>query len=275
MTVDTPDEIQDMRGEACTPAHPPRPTVTVVIPALNEARNLPIVARQMPVGVDEVVLVDGHSMDDTVTVARGLWPDATILTQSRRGKGNALACGFRAATCDIVVMIDADGSTDPAEITTFVDALIGGADVAKGTRFAAGGGSSDITVTRRLGSRMLAALANRAARTSFSDLCYGYMAFWRCHLPVLALPDVGADGPQWGDGFEIETVIAMRVVTSGLRVVEVPSFERDRVYGESNLNAVSDGLRVLRTIWQERGRRPRRRPAAALFPEVRASVAGS
>jgi len=255
MTVDAPDGIQDIPGNARPAFVPPRPTVTVVIPALNEAMNLPIVARQMPNAVDEIVFVDGNSVDDTVAVARRLWPHAKIITQTRRGKGNALACGFRAATCDIVVMIDADGSTDPAEITTFVDALVGGADVAKGTRFAAGGGSSDITVTRRIGGKTLAALANRAARTSFSDLCYGYMAFWRRHLPVLALPDVGADDPQWGDGFEIETVIAMRVVTSGLRVVEVPSFERDRVHGESNLNSVTDGLRVLRTIWRERARR--------------------
>jgi glycosyltransferase involved in cell wall biosynthesis len=252
MSVEAPEGIDEIRAGASVEGSAAGPTVTVVIPALNEAKNLPEVARRMPRGIDEIVFVDGNSVDNSVKVARELWPTAKIIRQTRRGKGNALACGFCVATSDIVVMIDADGSTDPAEITLFIDALLGGADVAKGTRFATGGGSSDITLTRRLGTKTLAALANRSAGASFTDLCYGYMAFWRCHLGAMSLPDVDAADPQWGDGFEIETVIAMRVTTSGLRVVEVPSFEHDRIHGVSHLHTVSDGWRVLRTIWRER-----------------------
>lgn len=70
----------------------------------------------MPAGIDEIVFVDGGSDDDTVAVARELWPDGIHIRQTRRGKGNALACGFEAASGDIIVAIDADGSTDPAEI---------------------------------------------------------------------------------------------------------------------------------------------------------------
>ena len=252
MSVEAPEGIYEIAADPSAEMRAARPTVTVVIPALNEARNLPVVAGRMPDGIDEIVFVDGNSVDNSVEVARQLWPSAKIITQTRRGKGNALACGFRVATSDVVVMIDADGSTDPAEIALFVEALMGGADLAKGTRFASGGGSSDITLTRRIGSRALAALANATARASFTDLCYGYMAFWRCHLDAMALPDVDANDAQWGDGFEIETVITMRVATSGLRVVEVPSFEHDRIYGVSHLHAISDGWRVLWTIWKER-----------------------
>jgi hypothetical protein len=141
--------------------------------------------------------------------------------------------------------------------------LIGGADVAKGSRFAVGGGSSDITVIRRIGSRALNALVNRKAGTSFTDLCYGYMAFWRHHIHAMSLPDVRAADPQWGDGFEIETLINMRVARSGLRVVEVPSFESSRIYGVSHLRVVNDGWRVLRTIWRERPP-PQRPPRSEL-----------
>src|SRR6516225_2592424 len=118
--------------------------ISVVIPALNEARNLPHVFARLPQDVHEVIVVDGLSVGDTIAVARQLRPDVRIVMQNRRGKGNALACGFAAATGDIIAMIDADGSADPAEIPLFVQALIDGAEFAKGTRFSTGGGSDDI-----------------------------------------------------------------------------------------------------------------------------------
>ncbi|WP_137725050.1 glycosyltransferase family 2 protein [Prescottella subtropica] len=235
---------------------PRRPTVSVVVPALNEAENLPHVAARMPDGIDEIVFVDGHSVDDTVAVAKMLWPQAVMVRQTRRGKGNALACGFAVATCDIVVMIDADGSTDPAEIPRFVEALVDGADFAKGSRFVAGGGSSDITVVRRVGNKVLNAIVNLKFGASFTDLCYGYNAFWRRHVAVMDLPSIDSAEARWGDGFEIETLINVRVANAGLGITEVASFERDRIHGVSNLNTVRDGFRVLRTIRSER-RRPR------------------
>jgi glycosyltransferase involved in cell wall biosynthesis len=113
------------------------PRISVIISALNEGRNLPYVLARMPDGLHELILVDGHSVDDTVAVARKLRPDMRIVMQTRTGKGNgnALACGFAAATDDIIAMIDADGSADPHEIPRFVKALLDGADFAKGTCF--------------------------------------------------------------------------------------------------------------------------------------------
>jgi len=244
--------LDRLNGSVAAPA----PRVSVVIPTLNEARNLPYVFERLPEGLFEVVLVDGHSTDGTVEVARELRPDIRVVRQTRRGKGNALACGFAACRGDIIVMIDADGSTDPREIPAFVDALLAGADYAKGSRFIAGGGSTDITRVRRAGNFGLNLLTNALNGTRFSDLCYGYNAFWRHCLPALAL-DAGDShkAMQWGDGFEIETIINVRVARAGLRMTEVPSFERPRLHGESNLNAVRDGLRVLRTIARERLRR--------------------
>ena len=184
------------------------------------------------------------------------------VNQTRKGKGNALACGFERCTGDIIVMIDADGSTDPKEIPQFIEALRNGADFAKGTRFKNGGRSLDITFLRLLGNLMLNTTVNVLFQTRFSDLCYGYNAFWRTALPVLDLPSptlpMPADGGKlWGDGFEIETLINIRVARKYRKGVwEVPSIEKERIYGESNLNAVKDGIRVMRTIFSERfGRR--------------------
>ena len=144
----------------------PWPRISVVVPTLNEARNLPHVFSRLPADVHEVIVVDGHSVDDTIAVARQLRPDVRVVQQTRRGKGNALACGFEAATGDVIAMVDADGSADPGEIPRFVHALLSGADFAKGTRFAAGGGSSDITRLRRLGNRLLGAVVNLCLRNA-------------------------------------------------------------------------------------------------------------
>lgn len=229
--------------------------VSVVVPTLNEERNLPAVFAALPLEA-EVIVVDGGSVDRTVDVARELRPNAKIIQQTRKGKGNALACGFAAATGDVIVMIDADGSTDPNEIPRFIEAITDGADFAKGSRFRTGGHSDDITPLRRLGNYGLNGLVNVLMGTSFTDMCYGYNAFRRdvlndLDLPRLDLPAPASGAKLWGDGFEIETLINMRVAAAGHKIAEVPSIEAPRQYGESNLNAVSDGLRVLRTIMTE------------------------
>src|SRR3954447_9048038 len=240
------------------------PTVSVVIPALNEERNLPHVFAKLPATVTEVILVDGGSVDRTVDVARELRPDVVIVQQTRTGKGNALACGFAACTGDIIVMIDADGSTDPGEIPLFVAELIGGADFVKGSRFGKGGHSHDITPLRKLGNDGLNLVVNVLFGTDFTDLCYGYNAFWRhvvpsLQLPAPTLPRPVDGGKLWGDGFEIETMINIRAAADGMKVGEVGSVEHARIHGESNLNTFRDGLRVLRTIFSEYGRMRRQR----------------
>ncbi len=229
----------------------PRPRVSVVIPALNEERNLPYVASRMPTDIDEIVLVNGPSIDNTAEVARQLWPDGVHIDQTRKGKGNALACGFAAASGDIIVMIDSDGSTDPAEIPRYVATLISGTDFAKGSRFIQGGGSDDITKFRQFGNKGLNSIVNILFSTRFTDLCYGYNAFWRRCLDAMRLPDIHALPQQWGDGFEVEALINVRVAVSNLKIAEVCSYEKARIYGSSNLRAVTDGMRVLSTIRKE------------------------
>ena len=225
------------------------PPVSVVVLALNEAENLPYVLPRIPTWVHEVILVDGHSTDHTVAVARRLCPEIRIAIQEGRGKGAAIRTGFAVATGDIIVLLDADGSTDPAEIPAFIGTLIAGADFAKGSRFLQGGGTADMTRLRRLGNRFFVLLVNLLFGTHFSDITYGYNASWRRYAPLLALEI---------DGWANEVISNIRVARSGLRVTEVASFEYERIAGEVKLVALPAGWVILKAIVKERLRKPGR-----------------
>jgi glycosyltransferase involved in cell wall biosynthesis len=232
-------------------------SVSVVVPVLNEALNLPSVLARLPEWVDELIVVDGGSTDGSPEVAARLRPDARLLVQPGHGKGDALGCGFAAASGQIVVMVDADGSNDLAEIPRFVDAVVAGADMAKGSRFLPGGGSSDITPVRWLGNRLLRGLVNLLYGTRYTDLCYGFNAFRAERLAALDLAC---------EGFEVEALINVQVARAGLTVVEVPSFESPRLHGQSNLRPIRDGLRILRIVLRERWRAGRSAPLSRVAP---------
>jgi len=219
--------------------------VSVVIPTLNEAGNLPYVLNTLPSWVDQVVVVDGRSKDDTERIAAVLWPEVKIVRETRKGKGAALRAGFEAAKGDIVIAIDADGSMDGREIERFRDALLAGADYAKGSRFAVGGGSADITRFRRFGDWGICLLIRILFGAKWTDVTYGYFAIWADRLDCI---------PIDSDGFEVETLIAIRAARAGLTTVEVPCFESLRIHGTSNLRALHDGMRIFRTIMAERMR---------------------
>jgi glycosyltransferase involved in cell wall biosynthesis len=220
-----------------------RPTVSVLIAALNEAESLPQVLPRIPSWVHEVLLVDGHSTDETIAVARRVRPDIRIIMQEGKGKGAAIRTGFAHATGDIVVMIDADGSTDPAEIPAFVEALLAGADFAKGSRFLKGAGTDDMPLLRRLGNGAFVLTANVLFGSSYTDITYGYNAVWRKHADAMALEI---------DGWANEIIGNIRVCRHGLNVVEVASFELPRIAGEAKLGTWSAGWAILKAMIAER-----------------------
>ena len=222
-------------------------SVSVVIPARNEAKNLYYLLPYLPPNLSEIILVDGHSTDDTIAVAQKLYPGIRIIRQEGVGKGDAMRVGFAACTQDVIVMLDSDGSADPTEIPHFVEALAKGNDFAKGSRFLKGGGSDDITLLRCIGNKTLCSLVNILFQEHFSDLCYGYNVFRRSCMDVIDLDCTG---------FEIEAQLCLRIQRAGLKIVEVASIEHARIHGKSNLRTFKDGWRVLRTIFQE-WRRPR------------------
>ena len=225
------------------------PTISVVIPAHNEADNLREILPMMPTNAELILVTPFGEDDGSVKIAQALRPDIVCIHHHRKGKGNALQVGFDAAQGDIIVMFDADGSSDPTEIDWFVAALRAGADMAKGSRYVVGGSSHDLTWWRSLGNRVLTRLANKMFGTAYTDLCYGYMAFWRNALDDWAhLPEAYSERARWGDGFEIEAMLIAQFTAAGAPIVEVPSVERGRIYGHSNLHPIRDGLRILRTL---------------------------
>jgi glycosyltransferase involved in cell wall biosynthesis len=206
------------------------PSISVVIPTRNEAKNLPYVLPHIPAIVNEVILVDGHSKDDTVAIAQQLLPNIRVIQQNGKGKGDALRTAFAACTGDIIVTLDADGSSDPKEIARFVDALEWGYDFAKGSRFLTGADSSDISWVRWQGNKALCVLVNVLFGTRFTDLCYGYNAFWRRSLNGMTIE---------GGGFEIEAEMILRMHKAGLKIVEVPSHEYRRVFLSGGMRRLS------------------------------------
>ena len=229
-------------------------SVTLVVPTFNEELNVGYVLGALPAEIDEIILVDGGSTDGTVEKAKSLIPDIRVIQQARKGKGNALVAGFHSASCDRIIAIDADGSMDPAEISSFIGAMDAGAEYVRGSRFLPGGGSTDITLLRTMGNRFLNGIANTFFHTRYTDLCYGFNAMTRSSVHAFGFlnPFDASLGRIWGDGFEIETMMSIRAVKAGLRIAEVPSFEADRISGESNLNTFRDGSRCLRTLIAEK-----------------------
>lgn len=238
----------------------PKPKVSVLLCTLNEEQNLPHVLPYLPSWVDEVLIVDGHSSDRTVEVARQLRPDARIVEQPGKGKGDALRYGIQQATGDIVITLDADGSTRIEEMATFVQPLFQGYDFVKGSRFLEGGGTADMPIFRRFGNWMFTTLVNMLYRARYSDLCYGYNAFWRRAVEGITLTRTG---------FDVETELNIKAHKAGLRIAEVPSYEQCRIHGKGKLGSYRDGARILRTILLERLRRQPRVSPARAAEEVR------
>ena len=219
--------------------------MSVIIPTLNESENLAFVINTIPDWVDEIIVVDGCSSDDTVRVAQVLRPDIRIIKESTSGKGAAIRSGTEAAKGDILIIMDADGSMDGADIGAFRDALLSGADYVKGSRFVTDGGSVDITPFRRFGDWGICLLIRALFGVRYTDGTYGFKGMWADCLDSIRIDT---------DGFEVELLIDIRAHRAGLRTVEVPCFETHRIHGNSHLSAARDGLRCLRVILQERMR---------------------
>lgn len=219
--------------------------VSLMIPALNESKNIGILLNSLAEHapeIHEIIVVDG-SVDETAEIARGL--GASVMTQEGNGKGDALRQAFASAYGgDIVVSIDADGSNRIEEIPQLVEAVVNGADLAKGSRFMSGGGSTDLSLIRRIGNGLFVRLVNLIWSAHYTDLCYGFVAFRKGALMSLA-PLLESKH------FEIETEICIKARKLGLKVVEVPSVELRRRYGSSKLRGVQDSLRIFRTVLHE------------------------
>jgi predicted aspartyl protease len=233
------EEIAPEGGFLLTAAH----SITVIICTLNEEENLPYILPKIPDWVDEIILVDGHSTDNTVEVARRLRPEIKVLYQPGRGKGDALRQGFQQASGDIIVTLDADGSTDPEELPKFIEPLINGYDFAKGSRFL--NNRPNMPLHRRFGNWVLVTTANLLYGTKYTDICSGYNAFWKRAIEKVSLSSYG---------FEMEQEMNVKIKKAGLKVIEVPCQDRGRLRGTSKTQDLKQGLTDLITIIKKRFR---------------------
>jgi len=229
--------------------------ISIIIPARNEADNIYKILSEIELDVYEIIVIDGNSTDGTVLNASKHPKKPIVVTQNSKGKGAALSLGFKISAGDVVIAVDADGSNDPRELQNFVNQIKSGADLVKGSRNLFGGGSEDLTQFRNFGNFFLTAIANIVFKTKWTDLAYGYFAIRKDLLNKMKISEYDSKSSFWlsyGQGFEIESLICCRAARVGAKIIEIPSFERNRWSGSSNLKSIPDGLRALFAILYEK-----------------------
>lgn len=219
--------------------------ISIVIPTLNEERNLPIVLREIKDFFKErgynyeIIVVDGYSQDRTVEIAKKF---GCKVIYDKLGKGSAILKGLKAAKGEIIITIDADLSQRPIELGLMIEGIRAGYDIVMGSRFIQGGGTEDMPFIRKIGNRFFTFLVNTLWGAHYTDLCYGYRAFRNGIWKKLNLKSTG---------FGIETEISIKAVKKKLNVLEVPSFEKKRLHGEGKLRTFKHGWVILKTILNE------------------------
>jgi glycosyltransferase involved in cell wall biosynthesis len=208
------------------------PQVTVIICTKNEAENLPHVLPKIPEWVQEILLVDGNSNDNTVTVAKEVQPKIKVLEQSGKGKGDAIKLGVKQASSDIIVTLDADGQTDPSEIMKFISPLLTGYDIAKGTRLAHGR-PLRMPQYRWFGNKILAITSNILYGTKFTDICSGYNGFKKSSFMRLKLVN---------DGFAMEQEMMVKAKKAGLKIIEIEHHDAGRLNNSSKVSGIKQGF---------------------------------
>lgn len=220
-----------------------KPKITALICTLNEEKNLPRMMPYIPSWVDEVLIVDGYSKDNTIQVAKKIRSDCRVIYQPGKGKGDALRYGIEEAIGDIIVTLDADGTTDPRDMDKFVEPLLKGYDFTKGSRFGLGR-PKDKPTHRIFGNWVIVTTANILYLRRYTDLCSGYNAFWKKAFKKINFFSQ--------DGYEDEPLINVRAIKAGLKILEVPHWDNGRIYGETNAPSFRQGFKAIKTVIRER-----------------------
>jgi len=220
--------------------------ISILIPTLNEEKNLKVLLKEIKDFFRkrkefsyEIIVVDGFSKDNTVGIAKKF--GCKVLYDSV-GKGSALDKGVKVSKGDIIITMDADLSHRPIEIGLLIEGIRCGYDIVMGSRFLMGGGTEDMPWYRKLGNKFFVFLINLIWGARYTDLCYGYRAFRKGIWEKLNLKS---------KRFGIETEISIKAIKKKMKVLEIPSFEKKRKYGEGKLKTFKDGFQILKTILSE------------------------
>jgi len=217
--------------------------VSIIIPTLNEGGNLAYVLPRIPniPEVDEWVIADGHSTDNTLQIARELLPKVKIVLQDGKGKGNAILCAAKAATGDYFIILDSDGSQMPEEMPLYVEKAKAGYELVKGSRFLRGGQIENQPLVRKIIVKTANTIANIVWRTKFSDICYGMFLIDRRKYLDLDIESTG---------FNIEWELMIKAKRKGLRIAEIPAQETNRIHGGTHINYFRDGWMIAKTVFK-------------------------
>lgn len=216
--------------------------VSLIIPTMNEEGAIGRVLAEVPKRiVDEIIVIDGHSKDNTVAEAKEQLrkgKDKFIL-QKQKGFGNALLEAFKKASGDLIIIMDGDGSQNPKDIPRFLKKIKEGYTYVMGSRYGRGGRSDDDTIIRLIGNRAFTFLTNLIHGTKVSDSLYLFIAINAKDVKRLKLSS---------PGIEICVEIPIKAHRAGLKFAEIPVVERTRYAGESKVNAFWSGLSILKMI---------------------------
>lgn len=219
--------------------------VSVVAVCLNEEKIILDVLKNIPHDiVDEILVVDGYSTDNTYDLVKKA--GYHIILQEKKGRGAAFRTGFKRAKGDIIVMLSTDGNELPCDIRKLIAKIKQDYDMVIATRFGLGR-SEDVTFIRNIGNHFFTWLCNIVAGLTLTDSQNGFRAITKEALHAMNLKS---------DRFDIEAEMTVKAGKLGLRVGEVPTIEDLRKFGDSRLRTFRDGYCIFKRIVKEAVRSP-------------------
>lgn len=231
-------DVGGLRGENL------KPSVSVVIPAFNEEKNIDDVLVRTYKAMElcslpyEIILVDDGSSDRTRELACR-HKVTVVQNEANEGKGAAFKRGFVHAQGDIIVTMDADGSHDPDDISRLIVPILRGASVVLGTRFGTREGKESTRKLHVLGNDLINIAILLVTGKRVTDSQTGFRAFRRSVLEQIEITS---------SGYQVESELTVKALRNGNIVEEVPINIRKRTNGNSHVNPLTDGLRILKTV---------------------------
>jgi len=215
--------------------------ISIVIPTLNEGETIKSVVERCLPFADELIVIDGHSTDNTRDIAQEL--GVKVILDGMKGKGEALRHAVKCVTGDIIVFIDADGSHIPEDIPKLLKPIIEGeADHVSGSRLI--GGSSELhggfdECFRLMGSSFITACINWRFKVQLSESQNGFRAIRTNIIKKLYLRE---------NITTIEQEMIIKTLKKGFRMAEVPTHEHKRIAGYSKIKLRNVSFRYVYSL---------------------------